>query len=304
LKEKPREQPFDEQKEKERHARALHILTSLLDEFRQGTAYDLSPGDAKELAEAIDKFVNRDESGRGGSGVDRTKTKSGLPLSLDELLFLPGVTENLLWDFRDPDDPNEIVPGLSNYVTIWSSGKINVNTAAEVVLRALLDDARRDNAHDITTARGDEEEHKEADRMRSLTPEQRREEQQKKKIEEHRKRKREARGGDLFGSDPGKGDQNSEAAEGNAPFQSIADLQKKNILTNEDYQKVLPYLTVKSEVFSVFLHGEKGHTKKDARVVLHRTDDGKFDTVLWETRRDPHLSGVELDDQEGGGGFF
>ncbi|MBI1849512.1 MAG: general secretion pathway protein GspK [Planctomycetes bacterium] len=305
LKDKPREKPFDEQKEKERHARAIHILMSIIDEFRQGTPYDVTPGDAKEIAEGIDQFLNRSDSGHGGNGVDRMQTKSGLPLSLDELLLVPGVSENLMWDFRDPDDPNEIVPGLSNYVTIWSSGKINVNTAAEVVLRALFDDNHRDNAHDITTARGDEEELKENDRLRSMSKDARKEERAKKKIEERRKRKRQAKGGDLFGGDDKASDKGDNSDE-NGPFQEVGEIQKKNIVTNEDYQKILPYLSVKSDVFSLFLHGKKGHTTKDVRVVLHRTDEGKCETILWETRRVAHLSGVDLESEDDGqgGGFF
>jgi type II secretory pathway component PulK len=300
LKDKPRDKPFDEQKEKERHKRAVQILGSLLDEFRQGTPYDLSSGEAKEIAEAIDRFLNRDESGRG-SGVERPRTKSGLPLSLDELLLIDGVTERLLWDFRDPENPEEIVPGLCNYVTIWSSGKVNVNTAAEVVLRALFDENRRDQAHNITVARGDEEQEKEGARLRQLSPREREEERQRKKAEEKKRKKKQAKGGDLFGGGGGKGDLSSADDEGPKAFQEIGELQKNNILANEDFQKVSPYLSVKSQVFSLYMDGQKGHTKKYQRAVLRRMD-GKFALILWETRRDRHLSGQDLEEE--GEGLF
>ncbi len=297
--EKPRDKPFDEHKEKERHKRAIGILASILDEFRQGTDYDLSSSDARDLAEAIDAYVNRGENSRGAGASERSLTKSRMPMSIDELMMIEGVTEMLLYDFRHPDDDTEIVPGLYNFITVWSSGRVNINTAEEVVLRALFDEAHRDKAHEITIARGDEEDQKESDRMARLSPQERHEERERKRIEERRKRKRAAKGGDLFG-DAGSGDSKDgdKNAEENGPFEQVSDLQKKNVVTNEDYQKILPYIGVGSQVFSVFVDAQKGHTKKFQRIVLRRLPDGKLATILWETRRNQRLIGIAEEEEE------
>lgn len=107
-------------------------LREILTRFRQDTKHD-GAGYADELTEDIYGWV----SGDGTRGdVPRPKMISGQRLLLlDELHFVSDriAKERILEDIRDGE---EVAPGLHRYVTVYGDGKLNLNTADELVLRA------------------------------------------------------------------------------------------------------------------------------------------------------------------------
>ncbi|MCP4682627.1 MAG: general secretion pathway protein GspK [Desulfobacterales bacterium] len=66
--------------------------------------------------------------------------------SLEELLLIRGITKELYYgkDGR---------PGISDYLTIYGDGKVNINTADPLVLRALSDDIDKEMADDMAAYR-------------------------------------------------------------------------------------------------------------------------------------------------------
>lgn len=75
----------------------------------------------------IRRLVQYMLSGKGRSGSEEKPRRL---YSLEELVDVPGFNRKMVFG-----GPNR--PGLANYVTLWSNGKINVNTAEHRVLRAL-----------------------------------------------------------------------------------------------------------------------------------------------------------------------
>ncbi len=109
-------------------------LAELIRRFRRDTKWDAAPF-ADELADDIYKWVNG-EIPRGNIPKpnmidDRTM------LVLGELHFISDrfEKERLLEDMREGD---EVAPGLHRYVTVYGSGKVNLNTAAMPLLQAIF----------------------------------------------------------------------------------------------------------------------------------------------------------------------
>ncbi len=110
----------------EEFARDSHDrLVRLLNELREDTEYDLSSSHANTIADAIRDWLqgyNRNDS------MPRPPLKSdgdlgsqqSIPLHLDELLLLRGVTEDL---FYDQVLDRRVVPGLESVLTVYTSWK-------------------------------------------------------------------------------------------------------------------------------------------------------------------------------------
>ena len=133
--------------------RAKDILVRILDRFRDETDEDLSLGTAQDLAERIVAYLKRD-SGVSGT-VPRPKTSTpGVPMLLDELVFVdPKRMPDLLRDMETKEN-GKIAPGLWRYLTVFGPGKVNLNTAPLTVLQAFFSDNRdRDLAQAIIDRR-------------------------------------------------------------------------------------------------------------------------------------------------------
>ncbi len=66
--------------------------------------------------------------------------KGGKFKTVCELLLVPGVSEEILYG-EDKDDNGQISAeekGLADYLTVYGEGKVNINTASEMVLAALI----------------------------------------------------------------------------------------------------------------------------------------------------------------------
>lgn len=83
----------------------------------------------RELATPMLDFLDRNDRGRVG-GVERKEFINRPPLDLSELLLLKELTPEVLRGGNGR-------PGLSDFCTLWSDGKINLNSAPLPVLRLL-----------------------------------------------------------------------------------------------------------------------------------------------------------------------
>ena len=119
--------------------RAKKMLVDLIDLFRDGISAekdkggDIDVGTAEELADKIQKYMKRE----GGSGqVPKPKTTpANQLLLLDELGFADNhkLIPKLLVDQKVGD---KVAPGLQRYLTVYGTGKVNLNTAPLPVLQA------------------------------------------------------------------------------------------------------------------------------------------------------------------------
>jgi type II secretory pathway component PulK len=99
---------------------------------------------AENLEAAVLDFLDGDGEPRLGGG-ERNGYLNRPLLSLDELLFVPGMTADILYGTGTS-------PGIAPLVTLRSDGKINANTALPEVL-ALLDGLDGNIAADLVRAR-------------------------------------------------------------------------------------------------------------------------------------------------------
>ncbi|BBM83559.1 general secretion pathway protein GspK [Candidatus Uabimicrobium amorphum] len=75
--------------------------------------------------------------------------------SLKELLFAKGIDQTTL--LGGEDKKKRKVTGFANYITIWSQGKVNINTASQQVLLSLSDKMTPDIAKAIIAKRKNRE---------------------------------------------------------------------------------------------------------------------------------------------------
>ncbi len=261
--------PRNEAAEKKQREHVFEALISVLVDFRDDTRFDLSGTEARSIAEQIRDHVTRPKKRGAGDGeIPSPETLDAPILTVDELLMLPDVTEELLFDFVDEDDQDVIVPGLLNFVTIWSSGLVNINTAPPAVIRSLFSKDNRDAAEKILEYR-DEYEAEDED--------------------ERRIRERES---------------GSEDAETPGIFKDVAELQSNNLLTNEEYQEILPYISAQSSVFSIYVSAKRGKVERRTRTVMRRVN-GQVYPMFTELRKDrPLLNKPEEEEGDDGGFFF
>ncbi len=128
-----------------RKTRAKEVLVRILDLFREGISADKTRGgdldvaDAEEIAGRIVRYMTR-EGATGQVPKPSTTGAAGandVPLLLDELMFVDTkdsrLFQTLLYDQQVKD---VTAPGLHRYLTVYGPGKINLNTAPLVVLKA------------------------------------------------------------------------------------------------------------------------------------------------------------------------
>ena len=83
----------------------------------------------RELAVPVLDFMDRNGRGRVGGG-EKDGYMNRTPLDLSELLLMEEITPEILQGVGGQ-------PGLADYCTIWSEGKININVAPLPVLKLL-----------------------------------------------------------------------------------------------------------------------------------------------------------------------
>jgi len=123
----------------------------------------LDPKQAEDIVDAMKDWMDADGDVTGG-GAENTyyhsltvpyDVKNGPLDSLEELLMIKGVTEQIYYGTEES-------PGLRRLLTIYSDGKININTAPRRVLRVLapeitdemvehMDAVRRERDRDLSS---------------------------------------------------------------------------------------------------------------------------------------------------------
>jgi hypothetical protein len=155
-----------EDEELRKHWRTVFVRLLMIyrEEYPQ---YVISQGEAESIVEQIAVWMARKDEVQG---VPRPSTadERRVMVTPDELLMIEGVTPEIFFDQR-PDEGVEMteIPGLCRYLTLWSAGQVNLNTADRAVVHALFTDADRDLADRLFEWR-EEESEDEADQPTSL----------------------------------------------------------------------------------------------------------------------------------------
>lgn len=146
-----------------RKARAKEVLVRILDLFREGISEDKTRGgdldvaDAEEIAGRIVRYMTRE----GASGQVPKPSTTGaagandVPMLLDELLFVDTKDSRLFQTLLYDQQVKEVAAaGLHRYLTVYGPGKVNLNTAPLVVLKAYFSNVSdRDYAQKIIDRR-------------------------------------------------------------------------------------------------------------------------------------------------------
>lgn len=118
-----------------------------------------------EILDGIKDWIDKDDETTGTGGAESAyystlkrpyAAKNGPLDCIDELLMIKGMTKELYYGTRDK-------PGLSRLLTVYGDGRININTAPKLVLRALsreidieaaeiMDEYRRNKDNDLADA--------------------------------------------------------------------------------------------------------------------------------------------------------
>jgi general secretion pathway protein K len=112
------------------------VLTGLL----TNKPFQLEEEEAQGLVQAITDWLDRDDETAGEFGAETIyyqqlehpyECKNGPLTSLAELQLVRGMTEALYFGAEEN-------PGLRDLLTVYGNGKININTATPLILRALV----------------------------------------------------------------------------------------------------------------------------------------------------------------------
>jgi len=133
----------DERRNKEQMA--------ILKGFLGSKQFGLWPGDVDEITDAIKDWLDPDDDGRAEGAyykaLKRPHTcRNGPIMSIEELRLVRGVTMELFYGTKEN-------PGISSYLTAYGNGKININTADPLILKALMNGAGQDLIEDMIAYR-------------------------------------------------------------------------------------------------------------------------------------------------------
>ncbi|MBI2922108.1 MAG: general secretion pathway protein GspK [Planctomycetes bacterium] len=106
-------------------------------------------GDA-DTARRISGAMDAEEAGAFDEGVPNRKF-----YTIKELLSVPGITDE---DFYGKTVDDEKQPGLTDLLTLYGSGRVNVNTAPRAVLRSLSTAMKESDVDGIVNAREETDE--------------------------------------------------------------------------------------------------------------------------------------------------
>lgn len=98
--------------------------------------------DNQTIAPAVTDWIDQDKKGDYEDGAENR-----VPRVLEELMLVPEVTERVYYGWIDTEAEQEY-KGLREFLTLWGSGRININTAPKEVLVAMsgaIDEEKADN---------------------------------------------------------------------------------------------------------------------------------------------------------------
>ncbi len=131
---------------------------SVLVRFLSSPEFDLDPEEVENIVDAIKDWIDPDdETTRFGAedsyykALETPYPCKNAPLEfLEELLLVRGITTVLFYGTEER-------PGISPYLSTHGDGRININTADPLVLRALSERIDEDLAEDMVAYREDED---------------------------------------------------------------------------------------------------------------------------------------------------
>jgi general secretion pathway protein K len=101
-----------------------------------------------QLAERISDWIDEDGDGSYEEGA------RNMPLTtIEEMLQIPEMTKSILYGHTDEE--GEEHEGLASYITLWGTGKVNINTAPSKVLLAISQHMMEDDVTAILNYRED-----------------------------------------------------------------------------------------------------------------------------------------------------
>ena len=131
---------------------------AILIRFLSLPEFDIKDEEIEDIVDAIKDWIDEDNevTGFGAensyySGLaEPYPCKNGPIEFLEELLLIKGINKELLYGSGEK-------PGIFDYLSPLSSGRININTAKPLVLRALSDQIDSDLADDMVSYRENED---------------------------------------------------------------------------------------------------------------------------------------------------
>ena len=132
-------------------------IRELLVRLLESDEFNLDEQQVSDMVDAIKDWIDEDDEPTGFGaenayykGLEKPYPCKNGPLdSIDELLKIKGMTGELFYG-------SETTPGLRNYVTVHGEGKININTAPSIILRALADEITMEMVEDMDEFRRDD----------------------------------------------------------------------------------------------------------------------------------------------------
>jgi len=129
----------------------------LITRFLNSEPFRLEPEAAGNLIDALKDWIDPDEdvtrfgaeNGYYQSLQNPYTCKNGPIDSLSQIRLVKGMTRDLFFGIDNS-------PGISDSLSIYGDGKININTAGSLVLRSLSDDIDAEMVQDMMTYRLDE----------------------------------------------------------------------------------------------------------------------------------------------------
>ncbi len=134
------------------------VQKGLLTRFLNSPAFGLSSEDVDNIVDAIKDWIDGNSDVTRFGAEDTYYQTLEKPYScknasfefVEELLLVRGITKELFYGTEEK-------PGISNYLSTYGDGKINVNNADPLILRALSDDMDDGMVEEMVSYREDKE---------------------------------------------------------------------------------------------------------------------------------------------------
>jgi hypothetical protein len=234
------------------------VFLRLLTLYREDKGkLSISRSDAEDLLKNLREWFTRKDDERE-IPIPATGDDDRILVTPDELLMVPGWTREMFYDQPGEEEGDPPIPGFYRYLTIWSEGPINLNTAELPVLYALFESQDRDLADRIVEWRETEAEEQDE----NLPPD----------------------------ADPKRN-----AVRSTQDLLKIEGIDTEVLQRNNISPAVI---TGAGDTFSILItaKAENGLTRQE-RWVIRRNPAG-FTTLLAEHRNDPTFEGDEEDEED------